>query len=235
VNTTDAHRLTDHGLHGGAKRAAAIAALHFLESGSPIGVGTGSTAEAFIEAFSSLEHPPATAVASSLGTAHLLRAAGVEVAPMPPSGRIALYVDGADEVDPLLRLIKGNGGAHTREKVLAAAADLFVCIVDDSKPVPALIGRVVPVEVLPMARTYVARRLAELGGKVVQRPGFVTDNGNEVLDVHGLDLSDAAGLECRIDCISGVVDCGIFAIRPADVLLVGHADGTVEESRRPVR
>lgn len=229
------HPLTDHGTHGGAKRAAAIAALRFVGSASPIGVGTGSTAEAFIEALASLEHPPAAAVASSLGTAHLLRAAGIDVTPLPPSGRIAFYVDGADEVDPLLRMVKGSGGAHTREKVLADAADLFVCIVDDSKPVPVLVGRVVPVEVLPMARVYVARRLADMGGKVVQRPGFVTDNGNEVLDVHGLDLSDSSGLECRIECISGVVGCGIFAIRPADVLLVGHDDGSVEESRRPVR
>lgn len=233
MNATGEHRLIDHGLHGAAKRAAAIAALRFLGPASPIGVGTGSTAEAFIEALASLEHPPAAAVASSVSTAHLLRAAGIEVVPLPLSGRLALYVDGADEVDGLLRLVKGNGGAHTREKVLAEAADLFVCIVDDSKPLAAITGRVVPVEVMPMARSYVARRLADFGGKVVQRPGFVTDNGNEVLDVHGLDLTDPCGLECRIDCIAGVVGCGIFALRPADVLLVGHDDGAVEESRRP--
>jgi ribose 5-phosphate isomerase A len=218
--------------HAAAKRAAARAALRFVSKDALIGVGTGSTAAAFVEALASSADRPLSAVASSLSTAHLLSEAGIEVVPLPLDGRIALYVDGADVVDRRLRLLKGNGGAHAREKVLASAADLFVCIVDDSKPAETLGRHAVPVEVLPMARSYVTRRLVEIGGDVVQRPGFVTDNGNEVLDAHGLDLTDPGSLECRISCIAGVVACGIFALRPADVLLVGNEDGTVSETSR---
>jgi ribose 5-phosphate isomerase A len=217
-----------------AKLAAATAAIGYIEAGSVIGVGTGSTAGAFIDVLASHSGPrPVAAVASSLETAHLLRAAGIDVAPLPPSGRIPLYVDGADEVDGSLRMLKGHGGAHTREKVLASAADTFVCIVDDSKPVAALVGHTVPVEYLPMARSFVSREIEKLGGRPARRPGFVTDNGNELLDVSGLDLSEPGYAEGRLEDIPGVVCCGIFARRPADVLLVGYADGAVE-MRRPM-
>lgn len=215
-----------------AKRAAATAALAFIEAGSIIGVGTGTTASAFIEALGEHAGPrPVAAVASSLETAHLLRACGIEVSPLPPSGRIPLYIDGADEVDGALRMLKGHGGAHTREKVLASAADVFVCIVDDSKPVEELTGRTVPVEYLPMARSFVAREIEKLGGRSEHRSGFVTDNGNELFDVHGLDLSEPGYLEGRLEDIPGVMCCGIFARRSADVLLVGRADGSVETRR----
>lgn len=212
-----------------AKRAAAQAALQFITAGSVIGVGTGTTASAFIDALAAHTGArPVAAVASSLETAHLLRAADIEVSPLPPSGRIPLYVDGADEVDGVLQMLKGHGGAHAREKVLASAADLFVCIVDDCKPVEALTGRTVPVEYLPMARSFVAREIEKLGGLCAHRPGFVTDNGNELFDVSGLDLSEPGYLEGRLEDIPGVVCCGIFARRAADVLLVGRADGSVE-------
>jgi ribose 5-phosphate isomerase A len=216
-----------------AKLAAATAALAYIEAGTVIGVGTGTTAGAFIDALAShVGSRPVAAVASSLETAHLLRAAGIDVAPLPPSGRIPLYVDGADEVDGSLRMLKGHGGAHTREKVLASAADVFVCIVDDSKPVSALLGHTVPVEYLPMARSFVAREIEKLGGRPAHRPGFVTDNGNELLDVSELDLCEPGYMEGRLEDIPGVVCCGIFARRAADVLLVGYADGAVE-MRRP--
>ena len=220
--------------HSASKSAAANAALRYIEAGTIIGVGTGSTASAFIAALEHWKGPrPFAAVASSLDTAHQLRAAGIEVAPLPPSGRLPLYVDGADEVDPELRMLKGNGGAHTREKVLASAARTFICIADETKLRPTLVGQSVPVECVPMATAFVTRQIETLGGTGVPRPGFVTDNGNEVLDVHGIDLSDPSEVECRIDCIAGVVGNGIFAIRRADVVLVGHDDGGVDELGGP--
>jgi ribose 5-phosphate isomerase A len=212
-----------------AKAAAAAVALRYIEAGTVIGVGSGTTANEFIEALRDWTGPrPMAAVASSLDTAHLLRAAGIEVSPLPPSGRLPLYVDGADQVDPALRMLKGHGGAHTREKILASAADMFVCIVDDSKVFPALGGHTVPVEYVPMSRAFVARQIAALGGDAVERPGFVTDNGNGILDVTGLDLSDASLMEITLEAVPGIVCCGIFARRPADVLLVGHADGSAD-------
>jgi ribose 5-phosphate isomerase A len=212
-----------------AKVAAATAALSYIKAGTVIGVGTGSTASAFIDALRDWTGPrPIAAVASSLQTAHQLRAAGIEVAPLPPSGRIPLYVDGADEVDAALRMLKGHGGAHTREKVLASAAEVFICIVDESKIVRQLDGHTVPVEYLPMSRAFVVRRIEALGGAAVQRPGFVTDNGNEVFDVSGLDLSDPTVIESSLEEIPGVVCCGLFARRAADLLVVGHLDGSVD-------
>jgi ribose 5-phosphate isomerase A len=216
-------------------RAAAVRALEHVEPGSLLGVGTGATVGQLIELLATSERRPAAAVASSRRTAHLLLAAGIDVVPLPESGRVPLYIDGADEVDPALRMVKGGGGAHAREKVLACAAELFVCIVDDSKMVPALGSGPVPVEVLPFARYWVARRLSELGGRSAHRVDFVTDNGNELLDVHGLDLSDPCAVECAIACIPGVVACGIFARRPADVAYVGDAAGAVVEMRPPTR
>ena len=218
-----------------AMRAASLRALDHVEPGSLLGVGTGATVGQFIEVLAASDRRPSAAVASSRRTAHLLLAAGIEVVPVPERGRIPLYIDGADEIDPALRMIKGGGGAHGREKVLACAADLFVCIADDSKVVLTLGTRPVPIEVLPFARHWVARRMAELGGRAVHRVDFVTDNGNELLDVHGLDLSDPCALECAIACVPGVVACGIFALRPADVSYVGDAKGAVIETWTPTR
>jgi len=218
-----------------AMRAAAVRALEHVGPGSLMGIGTGATVAQFIEVLAASDRCPGEAVASSRRTAHLLLAAGIDVVPLPDSGRVPLYVDGADEVDPLLRLIKGGGGAHAREKVLACSADLFVCIVDDAKVVPALGRGPVPVEVLPFARHWVVRRLSELGGRAVPRIDFVTDNGNELLDVYGLSLTDPRSVECAIVCIPGVVACGIFALRPADIVYAGDASGAVVEMRPPTR
>jgi ribose 5-phosphate isomerase A len=220
------------GVRERAMQAAAAAALDFVEPGSVIGVGTGRTAAAFVAALAASDRRPAAAVASSLATADLLRGAGIDVVPLPASGRLPLYVDGADFVDGGLRLLKGAGGAHAREKVLASASDLFVCIVDDSKCAAALAGHALPVEALDVALSYVTRELAALGAQVLLRDGTTTDNGNPVLDADGLDLSDPEAMECRIECIPGVVACGLFAHRRADVLVVGHADGSVTERRR---
>ena len=215
------------------KRASANAALEYVPTGATIGVGTGSTVELFIEELAARPGLIAAAVASSEASAAALRAAGIRVvdpaaAPCP----LPLCVDGADEVDPELRLIKGRGGAHTREKVLAAAAELFVCIVDETKLVDHLGRGPVPLEVVPWARPLVARRLTVLGATVAERPGFVTDNGNAVLDATGLDLSDPEGLELELDAIPGVVECGVFARRRADVVLVGTAGGVRRLSGR---
>ena len=215
------------------KRASANAALEYVPTGATIGVGTGSTVELFIEELAARPGLIAAAVASSEASAAALRAAGIRVvdpaaAPCP----LPLCVDGADEVDPELRLIKGRGGAHTREKVLAAAAELFVCIVDETKLVDHLGRGPVPIEVVPWARPLVARRLTVLGATVAERPGFVTDNGNAVLDATGLDLSDPEGLELELDAIPGVVECGICARRRADVVLAGAAGGVRRLSGR---
>jgi ribose 5-phosphate isomerase A len=215
------------------KRASASAALEYVPIGATIGVGTGSTAEFFIEELAARPGLIAAAVASSEASAAALRAAGTRLLdPAAAPHPLPLYVDGADEVDPELRLIKGGGGAHTREKVLATAAELFVCIVDESKLVGRL-GRVaVPLEVVPWAAAFVARRLTAMGASVSERPGFVTDNGNAVLDATGLELSDPEGLELELDAIPGVVECGIFARRRADIVLVGTAEGVRRLSGR---
>jgi ribose 5-phosphate isomerase A len=215
------------------KQAAARAATEYVKPGSTIGVGTGSTAEYFIAELAARPELVDAAVASSEATARALRAAGVRVldpaaAPYP----WALYVDGADEVDAELRLIKGGGGAHTREKILASAAELFVCIVDETKLVGRLGRGPLPLEVVPWAAAFVAGRVAALGGSTVARSGFVTDNGNAVLDALGLDLSDPEGLELELDAIPGVVECGIFARRRADVVLAGTAAGVRRFSGR---
>jgi ribose 5-phosphate isomerase A len=215
------------------KRVAAEAALEYVTPGTIVGVGTGSTADFFIEALAARAQTIAAAVASSEATARALRVAGIGVLdPAAAPNPLPLYVDGADEVDAELRLIKGGGGAHTREKVLATAADVFVCVVDETK-LAARLGRVpLPLEVVPWAAPFVARRLAALGAVVAERPGFVTDNGNAVLDAMGLDLSDPEGLEVELDAIPGVVECGIFARRRADVVLVGTAAGVRRLSGR---
>ena len=210
------------------KKAAALAALAFVEDDMIIGVGTGSTVKHFIDGLAELGHRLAGAVSSSEASTERLTANGIAVQSLNETGDLDLYVDGADEVDPGLRLIKGGGGALTREKIVAAASRRFVCIVDDSKRVDVLGAFPVPVEVIPMARSYVARQLVALGGRPQWREDFVTDNGTDILDVHGLEILDPPALETRIGLIAGVVCVGIFAHRGADVLLAASADGVEE-------
>ena len=213
------------------KKAAALAALEYVEDGMLVGVGTGSTVNHFIAALASRRHRIAGAVSSSEASTKRLRDAGIEVVALNDAGDLALYVDGADEATRHLDLIKGGGGALTREKIVAAASRRFVCIVDDTKLVPVLGRFPLPVEVIPMARSLVARKLVGLGGQPVLRQGFITDNGNEILDVHNLKIEDPAALESRIGLLTGVVEVGLFARRGADVLLVA-GDGGVQTLKR---
>ena len=207
------------------KQAAALAALDFVEDGMLVGVGTGSTVNHFIAALAGRRNRIAGAVSSSEASTRLLRAAGIEVLELNDAGDLAVYVDGADEATRHLDLIKGGGGALTREKIVAAASRRFVCIIDDSKLVPMLGRFPLPVEVIPMARSLVARRLVGLGGQPVYREGFTTDNGNVMLDVHNLKIQDPAALEAEIGLLAGVVAVGLFARRGADLLLVAGEDG----------
>lgn len=211
------------------KQAVARAALEYirphLDSRSIIGVGTGSTANFFIDELAKLRGDFDGAVASSEATAQRLKAHGIEVYDLNSVAEMEFYIDGADESNDHLELIKGGGGALTREKIVAAVARTFICIADASKMVERLGAFPLPVEVLPMARSYVARELVKLGGDPEYREGFVTDNGNVILDVHNMVIVDAIGLEQRINNITGVVTNGLFACRPADVLLLGSADG----------
>ena len=213
------------------KKAAALAALEYVEDRMLVGVGTGSTVNHFIAALAGRRHRIAGAVSSSEASTKLLRAAGIEVVALNDAGDLPLYVDGADEATRHLALIKGGGGALTREKIVAAASRRFVCIVDDAKLVPVLGRFPLPVEVIPMARSLVARKLVGLGGQPVLRQGFATDNGNEILDVHNLKIHDPAALEAQIGLLTGVVEVGLFARRGADILLVA-GDGGVETLRR---
>jgi ribose 5-phosphate isomerase A len=214
------------------KRAAARAALEYVRSDTVIGVGTGSTASAFIEELARAELALAGAVASSTQTRERLARHKIPVIGLNEAGRLPLYVDGADEVDHSLRLIKGGGGALTREKIVASASDLFVCIADETKLVERFGGRPVPLEVISMAREQVIREVGGLGGRARPRTGFVTDNGNEILDVEGLDLTDPLEMESALEMIPGVVACGLFVHRPADVLLLGTHRG-VRRLERP--
>jgi len=207
------------------KRLAAEAALKYIEEDTIIGVGTGSTVNFFIDALAARKLRIRGAVSSSNASTERLRHHKIEIFDLNATGDIDLYVDGADECDPHLRLIKGGGAALTREKIVAAASRKFVCIVDASKQVPILGNFPLPVEVIPMARSYVSRQLLKLGGQPVWREGVVTDNGNLILDVHGLRITDPVGLENQINQIVGVVTVGLFAKRAADVLIVGSADG----------
>ncbi len=207
------------------KQRAAEAAVKYIEEDTIVGVGTGSTVNFFIDALVAQKLRIRGAVSSSNASTERLRHHKIEIFDLNATGDIDLYVDGADECDPHLRLIKGGGAALTREKIVAAAARRFVCIVDVSKQVSVLGNFPLPVEVIPMARSYVARQLIKLGGQPVWREGVVTDNGNLILDVHGLRIIDPVGLENRINQIVGVVTVGLFASRPADVLIVGSAEG----------
>jgi ribose 5-phosphate isomerase A len=207
------------------KRAAARAALEQVEPGSIVGVGTGSTADHFIEGLADIRDRVVAAVASSARTAERLVEIGIRVIDLGEVDGLPLYVDGADEATAGRQLIKGGGGALTREKIVAAASRRFVCIVDDSKIVERLGAFPLPVEVIPMARRQVAREIRQLGGRALERSGFVTDNGNVILDVHGLEFSDPAALESGLNQIAGVLANGLFCRRPADLLLVGGDDG----------
>jgi len=207
------------------KKAAAEAALDYIESGSVIGVGTGSTANHFIDALARIKGKLDGAVASSNASAERLKKHGIPVLDLNSTGDLQLYVDGADEATKHLHLIKGGGGALTREKIVAAASHKFVCVADDSKLVDVLGKFPLPIEVIPMARSYVARQLVKLGGEPVLREGFTTDNGNVILDVHNLNILNPVELEERLDHIAGVVTNGLFAHRPADVLLLGTDSG----------
>jgi len=207
------------------KRAAAEAALAYVPEGSILGVGTGSTVNHFIAALARKRIPIAGAVSSSEASTRLLRAAGIDVVDLNSAGDLDLYVDGADEATRHLALIKGGGAALTREKIVAAASRRFVCIVDRSKLVDVLGRFPLPVEVIPMARSYVARQLVRLGGQPVLREGVTTDNGNVILDVHNLRITDPTALETEINQLAGVVANGLFARRGADLLLVGSDAG----------
>ena len=213
------------------KQAVAQAAADYVAANAPagsvIGVGTGSTANFFIDALAPLRERYRGAVASSEATRQRLEGHGFAVLDLNDVVDIPVYVDGADEIDGGLNMIKGGGGALTREKIVAAVARTFVCICDASKRVDVMGRFPLPVEVIPMARAHVARQLSRLGGRPLERAGFVTDNGNLILDVHGLSITDPKGLEAEIDQITGVVTNGLFARRPADVLLLGTADGVL--------
>ncbi len=203
----------------------ARAALEHVEEGMVLGVGTGSTVNAFIDELASAGIRLEGAVSSSEETTRRLKDVGVSVLELNHTGDLDLYIDGADEVDGHRRLIKGGGGALTREKVIAGASRRFVCIVDESKRVEVLGDFPLPVEVIPMARSFVARQLRKLGGQPELRGDFTTDNGNVILDVHNLDLVDPGRVETAINDIPGVVTCGIFAHRPADAVLVATESG----------
>jgi ribose 5-phosphate isomerase A len=213
------------------KQRAAEAALDYLADGAVVGVGTGSTVNYFIDALAAVRQRVAAAVSSSEASTRRLAAHGIPVLDLNETADLGLYVDGADEATRALHLIKGGGGALTREKIVAAAARRFVCIVDEQKLVERLGRFPLPVEVIPMARRYVAGQLARLGGEPVWREGLVTDNGNDILDVRGLDIRDPVALEGEINQLAGVVTVGLFARRPADVLLVGTASGVVTLAR----
>ena len=207
------------------KRAVAEAALEFVVPGELVGVGTGSTANAFVDALAAVRGRIDGAVASSEATAARLAGHGIRVVDLNSAGELPVYVDGADEATRHRHLVKGGGGALTREKIVAAAARTFVCVVDDSKIVDRLGRFPLPVEVIPMARSLVARALVRLGGRPEPREGFVTDNGNGILDVHGLDILDPPALESELNHIAGTVTNGLFARRGADVVLVGTGAG----------
>jgi ribose 5-phosphate isomerase A len=207
------------------KQAVARAALAYVVEGRIVGVGTGSTARLFIDALAEMKDRISGAVASSEDTKKRLEGHGIKVFDLNDVAGIPVYIDGADEINNKMHMIKGGGGALTREKIVAAVASKFVCIVDSSKRVEVLGTFPLPVEVIPMARAYVTRELTRIGGRPVLRDGFVTDNGNLVLDVKGLQILDPVALETHINQIAGVVSNGLFACRPADVCLLGTANG----------
>ena len=207
------------------KKLAAVAAVDYIQIGDVVGVGTGSTANYFIDALAKLKYDIDGAVASSEASAKRLQSHGIRILDLNSAGQLPIYIDGADEATEQKSLIKGGGGALTREKIVANASDKFICIADDSKLVGALGNFPLPVEVIPMARSSAARQLVKLGGVPELRENFTTDNGNMILDVHNLNIQEPIKMELEISAMGGVVTVGIFAIRPADVLLLGGDQG----------
>lgn len=207
------------------KKAAAEAAIAYIEPDTIIGVGTGSTANYFIDALASMRNPIRGAVASSEASAARLKKIGIEVLDLNATGSLSVYVDGADESNAQLHLIKGGGAALTREKIVAGASQMFVCIADESKLVDTLGAFPLPIEVIPMARSFVARELVKLGGDPEYREECITDNGNIILDIHNLDITDPVLTEKLINQIPGVVTVGLFAERSADILILGTESG----------
>lgn len=207
------------------KKLAAEAAIDYIQIGDVIGVGTGSTANYFIDALIPIKSKIDGAVASSEASAERLQSHGIRVLDLNSTGQLPVYVDGADEATHQLALIKGGGGAHTREKIVANASTRFICIADDSKLVDTLGKFPLPIEVIPMARSSVARELVKLGGVPELREDFTTDNGNIIIDVHNLQILEPIKMEMNISAMAGVITVGIFAIRPADVLLLGTDNG----------
>ena len=212
------------------KRQVAEAALSHVRPDSVLGVGTGSTVNCFIEALAASGIRIEAAVSSSEASTSLLESHGFEVKDLNLAGTLDLYIDGADEFDAHCRLIKGGGGALTREKIITAASRKFVCIVDESKKVGVLGKFPLPVEVIPMARSFVARQLVVMGGQPELRQDFITDNGNAILDVHNMDLVDPVSVEKQLNNLPGVVTCGLWALRPAEVVLMATTSG-IEEFR----
>jgi ribose 5-phosphate isomerase A len=207
------------------KRRAANAALAYIKDGISLGVGTGSTVDILIELMKPLAAKLGPVVSSSERSTRRLAEFGIKAVELGSVGDLDLYIDGADEATKHRHLIKGGGGALTREKIVAAASRRFVCIIDETKLVPTLGKFPVPIEVIPMAQSYVARQMVKAGGQPIWREGFVTDNGNHIIDVHNLRIANPLELETRFNQIAGVVTVGIFANRPADVLLIGSASG----------
>jgi ribose 5-phosphate isomerase A len=214
------------------KKQVAEAAIEYVEAGTIVGVGTGSTANYFIDALARIKGKIDGTVASSVASAERLKSHGIPVLDLNEAGELSVYVDGADETNDYLQLIKGGGGALTREKIVAAASRKFVCICDDSKLVKILGKFPLPIEVIPMAQSLVARELVKHGGQPELRQGFTTDNGNIILDVKGLEIMEACKLETELNNIPGVVTVGIFANRPADVLLLGTPNGVETRTAR---
>ena len=207
------------------KRKAAEAALEYVVTDEIVGVGTGSTVNHFIDVLADIKHTIEGAVSSSVASTERMEGYGIKVFNLNEVNGIEVYIDGADESDHYLNLIKGGGGALTREKIIAGASKKFVCIADESKLVDVMGEFPLPVEVIPMARSFIARELVKLGGRPVYREGFVTDNGNDILDVHDLKIMEAVKLENELNKLPGIVTVGIFANRPADVLILGTAQG----------
>jgi len=210
-----------------SKRKAAEGALEYIKDVSILGVGTGSTVNHFIDCLAdfNLTQDIQGAVSSSIATTERLKKIGVPVMELAESGNLDVYVDGADEVNPLKQLIKGGGGALTREKIIAGASAKFVCIVDQSKTVDVLGKFPLPIEVIPMARSYIAREMVKLGGQPIWRENYITDNGCEIIDVHNMEIMEPLALEKAVNNLAGVVSVGIFGLRPADVVLVAKETG----------
>ena len=218
--------------HGDKKRLAALAALQYIQPGSVLGIGTGTTVNYFIDALPDVRNKIDTIVASSKATEDRLRGLNFEVAELSETGNIDFYVDGADEANKHFHLMKGGGGALTREKVLANAAREFICIIDDSKWVGVLGKFPLPVEVIPMARSFVSRQFVKARGQPVLRNDYLTDNGNQVLDIYNLSITNPVEMEQRFNQIPGVVTVGIFANRPADKILMADDNQVKELNRR---